>query len=77
MVLIAFLGRTRPNSDERRNQVDIVTNLVKEMGNVIEPLEETDVSGGIAVRLAAAEITRSASSPDLPYENPSCDSSWP
>lgn len=47
------------------------------MGNVVEALEETDISGGIALRLAAAEITRSASSSDLPYESPSCCTSWP
>jgi hypothetical protein len=56
MCLVAFggpLGHTRPASPERRKQVDLVADIARGMGDVIEPLEESDISGDIAELLAA------------------------
>lgn len=52
-VLLAFLGHTRPNSPQRRKQVDLVADTARGVGDVIEPLEESDISDDIALRLAA------------------------
>jgi hypothetical protein len=38
---------------QRRNQVDVVRDTARGMGDVIEPLEESDISGDIAVAVAA------------------------
>lgn len=51
--LIAFLGYNTPSSTERRRQIDQVAEVAREMGDVIEPLEESDISRELAVDLAA------------------------
>jgi hypothetical protein len=52
-VLMAFAGYAKPNSPERKRRVDLVADTAREMGDVIEPLEESDISQDIALRLAA------------------------
>lgn len=52
-ILIAFLGHTKPHSPQRRSQVEMVADTARGIGDVIEPIDESDISDDIAMRLAA------------------------
>ena len=52
-ILLAFPGYHKPNSPQRRAQVDLIAGMARSMGDVIEPIDETDISMDIAIRLAA------------------------
>jgi hypothetical protein len=51
--LLAFPGHTRPNSIERKGQVDLIAEMARTMGNVIEPIDVSDVTDEMALLLAA------------------------
>jgi hypothetical protein len=52
-VLVAYSGRTKPNSVERKARIDRLAKVARGLGDVIEPITEDDVTGDIAIRLAA------------------------
>lgn len=53
MTLIAFLAHTKPNSADRRKQIDMVADIADGVGHIVVPLNEADISRDIALELAA------------------------
>jgi hypothetical protein len=51
--LMAFTGHTRPNTAERKAMIDLVAEVARGTDSVIEPIDESDISSDVAVRLAA------------------------
>jgi len=53
-VLLAFAGYAKPNTPQRRHRIDMVAETAaRGCGDVIQPINESDISSDVALRLAA------------------------